>query len=67
MNLLKTEPAVLISLLTALIGLAVAFGVNLTSGQVGAISAVLTVIGGLFVRSQVTPVAKPPPMIRPRG
>lgn len=56
-NLWKNEPAGVIAAVQAIIALAIAFGLNLTSEQIGAIVAVITVIGGLLIRSQVASVA----------
>lgn len=52
---MKTEPAVVVSLVAALIALAVSFGVNLTAEQTGAILAVVQIVAGLVIRSKVTP------------
>lgn len=68
MNLFKTEPATVISTVTAalsaVIGVAVAFGVDLSDTQrnavLGAIAPLVTVIFllGPIIRSQVTPSSK---------
>lgn len=63
------EPALWVALVTAVVDLAIAFGAPISMDQkaaiVGAVSAVLAVVGGFVVRSQVTPVAAaasaPPP------
>jgi hypothetical protein len=55
---IRREPALIVGLIEALLVLAVAFGLNLTAEQTAAIVAVATVLGGLVVRSQVTPVAE---------
>ena len=49
------EPAMVLALVQAIIVLAVAFGLKLTSEQTGAILAVTAVVLGLVTRSQVTP------------
>ena len=55
---MKTEPAVIVALVSAVIALAVSFGLSLSEEQVGAIMAVVTILAGLVVRSQVTPTGK---------
>lgn len=58
-NIFKTEPARVIAVLTALVALGSAFGLGITDGQLAAIvavvSAVLSLVGGEAIRSQVTP------------
>lgn len=62
----KTEPAVttnaIMGLVTAGVALGVAFGLDLSTEQQGAIfafaAAALAVLGGVVIRSQVTPVAE---------
>lgn len=56
---MKREPALVVGLVEALLLLAVAFGLDLTAEQVGAVVAVATILGALVIRSQVTPVAGP--------
>jgi hypothetical protein len=57
----KTEPALIVSLVMAVIGLLVAFGVVITMEQQDAIKIVLTeffalmVASGVIIRSHVTP------------
>lgn len=53
---LKSEPAAVMALLGALIALAVAFGLQLTPKQVGAINAVVAILLGFVTRSRVSPV-----------
>lgn len=48
------EPAGFVAAIQTFIALFVAFGVQITANQVGAIMAALTAFGGLLVRSQVT-------------
>lgn len=59
---IKNEPARVVAFTLAAIGLASAFGLGLTDGQESAIvalvSAVLALLGGETIRSQVTPTAK---------
>jgi uncharacterized membrane protein len=52
----KAEPAMWISLIGAILGLAVAFGLKLTVEQTAAIQAVIQILTGIVTRSQVTPV-----------
>ena len=61
--LFKREPALWLGALGAATALATAFGLDLSAGQVGAISAAATAVLALVTRSQVRPVATdaPPP------
>lgn len=52
---MKTEPAILIALVAACLGLAAAFGLSLTQEQTAAIMALVTILAGLVTRSKVTP------------
>jgi hypothetical protein len=56
---IKREPALVTAAVLALINLAAAFGLGITSGQRDAILAVvsagLSLLGGAVIRSQVTP------------
>lgn len=52
---MKTEPAIIISLVAACLGLAASFGLSLTKDQTTAIMAVVTILAGLVTRSRVTP------------
>jgi hypothetical protein len=52
------EPAVWVGVINAVVVLAIAFGAPITVEQKGAISAVVVAVSGIFLRSQVTPVAK---------
>ncbi len=56
MSILNTEPAVVVAFVTALLGLGAAFGLNLSSEQIAAIMAVITILAGFLVRHKVTPV-----------
>jgi hypothetical protein len=49
------EPALVVGLAQSLLALGVAFGLDLTPGQVGAVLAVVSAGLALIVRSQVTP------------
>jgi len=51
----KTEPAVIIALVAACLGLAAAFNLPLTQEQTAAVMAVVTILAGLVTRSRVTP------------
>lgn len=59
MNLINTEPALIIGAAEALLILAMAFGVPISSDQkvaiIGAVNAVIAVVGSIVIRSQVTP------------
>lgn len=54
---IKREPALVSGLVAAALALAIAFGLDLTEKQVGAIMAVVAAVLALVVRSQVTPTA----------
>ena len=60
---LKAEPARVVALVVAAIGLAATLGLSITDEQSGAIvafvGAVLSIIGGETVRARVTPVSSP--------
>lgn len=55
---LSTEPAVIVSLVGAVVNLAIAFGFDLTVEQTTAIAALTLIVAGLVTRQQVTPEAK---------
>lgn len=55
MNIIKGEPAVIVSLISAIIALGVSFGLSISAEQTGAIMAVVTILAGLLIRTQVTP------------
>lgn len=52
---MKTEPAIIIALAAAVLGLAASFGLPLTQEQTAAVMAVVTILAGLVTRSKVTP------------
>ena len=54
------EPAVYGGLVAALIAAAVTFGLHLSTEQIGAIMAVVTIALGFLVRANVTPTAAVP-------
>ena len=56
-NIWKNEPAGVVTVITALLALVTAFGLSLTSEQVGAIVTFFTLLGGLITRSQVSSTA----------
>lgn len=53
---IKSEPAVIAGLVQATLGLLLAFGIDLSQEQVGAIMAVTAAILALVVRANVTPL-----------
>jgi membrane protein implicated in regulation of membrane protease activity len=55
----KREPALILGVVQAIIALALAFGFNLSTEQVGAILAVTAAVLAVITRSQVTPVERP--------
>lgn len=57
-TLWNREPALIIGVVTALIALAVGFGLDVTQEQVSLIVAAVAAILSLVTRSQVSPVAK---------
>lgn len=59
MNLIRREPALVVSLASAGLSLGVAFGLPLSVAQKGAIVAVLQIAAGLIVRARVSPVQGP--------
>ena len=52
----RREPALVSGLASAVIALAVSFGLDWTAEQVGAVMAVVAAILAVFTRQQVTPV-----------
>ena len=59
---IKNEPALVVGLVLAVIGVAAAFGLGITDGQrdavVALVGAVLTLLGAGVTRTQVTPTRK---------
>lgn len=55
---IKAEPALVSGAIQALLGLLLAFGVNLSNEQTGAILAVTAAVLALITRATVTPLAK---------
>lgn len=58
MNLIKNEPVLLQGLVQAILGLALAFGVDLSEEQIGSIMAATAVILAILARMFVTPTNK---------
>jgi hypothetical protein len=58
MDVVKKEPVLIQSLVQAVLGLFLAFGVNLSNEQTGSIMAVVAVILAIVARMFVTPNAK---------
>lgn len=67
MNLVKNEPVLIQSLVQAILGLVLAFGVDLSNEQTGSIMAVVAVILAIVARMFVTPtnkIADLPPVVK---
>jgi uncharacterized membrane protein len=64
MNVWQTEPALVVAVVVAVLDLLIAFGVPVSADQkvtiVALVTAVLTLVGGWVVRSQVSPVNRHP-------
>ncbi len=58
-KLIQQEPVMFQGMIQALFALAVAFGLNLSAGQVGAILAASAAILSFLTRTQVTPTINP--------
>ena len=58
---IRNEPALVAGLIQAALGLAVAFGLDLTAEQTAGILAATGAALALFVRSSVTPTPSQPP------
>jgi len=56
---IRREPALVSGLVTAVLALVVAFGVDLSQEQTGAILAVVAAVMALVTRAQVTPTDGP--------
>jgi len=59
-RLWNCEPAIVLGLAQSAIALAIAFGARLSAEQVGAMMAMITALGAVLVRSQVSPVGGAP-------
>lgn len=55
---IRREPALVTGFTAAVIALAVAFGLDLTGEQTGAIMALVTAVLGFVTRAKVTPAPK---------
>ena len=62
----KREPAVILGLVSALIAVAIGFGLDITSEQVGLIMAAVSAVIGVITRSQVSPTALMSPEMKRR-
>ncbi len=64
LDLWKSEPALVVGFVTAVLDLGIAFGLPVTPDQkiaiVGVVSAALAMLGATFVRGEVTPVSSLP-------
>lgn len=58
-NPIKNEPVFVQGLIQAALALAIAFGLKLSPGQIGAILAFTAALLSLITRSVVTPIANP--------
>lgn len=58
---IKNEPALALGFVQTVLGLVLAFGLDLSNEQVGAIMAVTAAVLALVTRSQVTPTTKGAP------
>lgn len=56
---IRREPALVTGFTAAVIALAVAFGLELSGEQTGAIMALVTAVLGFVTRAKVTPVREP--------
>lgn len=59
-NLWNREPALIVGAVQAILGLAMAFGLELSAEQVAAVLAASAGVLGLVVRRKVSPVVKVP-------
>ena len=55
---MSTEPALILGAVNAVLALAVGFGLNLTSQQVGLINAAVAAVLAVILRGKVSPVGK---------
>jgi hypothetical protein len=65
MDVIKNEPVLIQSLVQAILGLFLAFGVSLSNEQVGSIMAVTAIVLAVLARIFVTPNNKVPPVDEP--
>lgn len=66
-NVIRNEPVLIQSLVQAILGLFLAFGVDLSNEQVGSIMAVVAVLLAIVTRMFVTPVPPTTPPAVPTG
>lgn len=59
--ILNREPALILSLVSSAVAVAVGFGLNVTPEQTGLIMACVSAVIGVAIRSQVSPVADSTP------
>lgn len=62
---IRKEPTAIAAIVTAVIALAASFGLNLTADQTGTLMALVVLVVGFVVRSQVTPTSSIPPLPPP--
>ncbi len=60
MKIFKAEPALFLALVNSVIALVLAFGVQLSADQIGAILAVTSALLGLLTRQAVSPTPPAP-------
>ena len=58
---LRNEPALLTAVIQAVIAVAVSFGLDLSTEQVGALLALSAAVAALFLRQRVSPTAADQP------
>ena len=66
-NVLRNEPVLIQGLVQAVLGVVLAFGVDLSNEQVGAIMAVTAVVLSIIARMFVTPTSSDTPPAAPTG
>jgi hypothetical protein len=64
-SLIRSEPALVASVLAGGLTTGAAFGLPLSAGQIAAVGTFLTILAGLFVRTQVVPASKVQPIVPP--
>lgn len=55
---MKKEPAILVTMITAALNVAVVFGLGLTAAQAAALTALLAPLAALFLRRRVSPAPR---------
>jgi hypothetical protein len=66
-NVIRSEPALIIGLVQAVLALVLAFGVDLSEEQIGSILAITSVILAIVTRMLVTPADTTPTPSTPPG